>query len=366
MLGLKKKMNQALLQEEVVQLRAREETLRAQVARHEQESAGLRQELEWLQSHQAFFAGMFANLAHFSQSLEGVGGSFVNLSEALGRQRDSAVQTAEESGGSRQAFEEITGNLRTMFERISEASSSVASLHEQASQIGGIVQLIKEIADQTNLLALNAAIEAARAGEQGRGFAVVADEVRKLAERTAKATTEIADLVGQIQGGTSLTKGLMEQGAEDARRYSHDSEVATAGMQRLYGLSEQLEKDISSASRLSYAELANLEELGLKFAVYQAFMGASQANAEDLPDYTACRLGKWYYDGEGKKEFSGLSGYREMETPHKTVHQSACEAVRLYRAGDLQGALAALAEMESANLKVMSHMRRMLDSGSRA
>ncbi|CAG0927994.1 MAG: hypothetical protein EFKGCFLK_02331 [Rhodocyclaceae bacterium] len=365
MFNLKQKKDQARLQEEVMQLRASEAALRAELARQEQEGAGLRRELERLLPQQEFFSGMFASLAQFSRSLEGVGGSFFNLTEALGRQRDSAVKTAEESDGNRQAFEKIAGNLRTMFERISEASSSVAGLHEQASQIGGIVQLIKEIADQTNLLALNAAIEAARAGEQGRGFAVVADEVRKLAERTAKATTEIADLVGQIQGGTRQTKGLMEEGAEDARRFSRDSEMATAGMQRLHELSIQLEKAISGASMLSYAELANLEELGLKFAVYQVFMGASQANADDLPDYTACRLGKWYYDGEGKIGFSGLPGYREMEAPHKAVHQSARKAVQLFRAGDLRGALSALAEMESANLTVMSHMKRMLDLDGR-
>ncbi len=137
----------------------------------------------------------------------------VSISETAESARTAAAvvdQAQRDNQGALQIMRSTVSNMNSIARLIDESGARVEELAKGSQRIGGIVQVIKEIADQTNLLALNAAIEAARAGEQGRGFAVVADEVRKLAERTTKATDEIAGLIGAIQGGIAGTVTSMQ------------------------------------------------------------------------------------------------------------------------------------------------------------
>ena len=126
------------------------------------------------------------------------------------------ARTASESAqkGAGMTRETVKG-MENIKKTMDVVSGKVNGLGERSKEIGKIVSAIDDIADQTNLLALNAAVEAARAGEQGRGFAVVADEVRKLAERSSIATKEIADLIGGIQGGVADTISAMEKGTKE-------------------------------------------------------------------------------------------------------------------------------------------------------
>ncbi|MFC3532891.1 CZB domain-containing protein [Vogesella facilis] len=131
-------------------------------------------------------------------------------------------------------------------------------------------------------------------------------------------------------------------------------------MQRLLALSQRMQQSIGVSARLATVELANIEELLLKLEVYKALLGLSTLAPEALPDDTQCRLGQWYFAGDGKAQFAGQAAYRDMAAPHQAVHDHARRALERQRAGDVDGALAALAQMESANLNVMAGLARLL------
>jgi len=303
--------------------------------------------------------GLYRNFHHFGDSMAQLQFTLSSLAESLANEKKVAVEAATVSVDARQGTEKMVSNLGKVVDTVSAAVSNVEGLNARADAIGHIVNLITEISEQTNLLALNAAIEAARAGEHGRGFAVVAEEVRNLSKRTNEATQEIASQVAKIQEETSLTQDKMNTMAEQSEQLSAIAAGASSGMGAILGLSQQMEGVISAGALRSFVELAKTDHLVYKFNVYQVMMGISDKGLDDFADHTRCRLGKWYYEGEGHSCFSKLSGYRELETPHRAVHRHALEALAQYIDGNTASALQELEGMEQASMEVLHCLEQM-------
>jgi methyl-accepting chemotaxis protein len=148
-----------------------------------------------------------------------------------------AAAAAREGG---KIVEETLSRMRAIAASVGDTAHKVQELGKRSDEIGQIISVIDEIADQTNLLALNAAIEAARAGEQGRGFAVVADEVRKLAERTSQATKQITDMISNIQAETKSAVTAMHAGTKEVETGVEATSDAGRSLQEIIQMSEQV------------------------------------------------------------------------------------------------------------------------------
>lgn len=195
----------------------------------------------------------------------------------------SQQSTAAAQSGAAVVQETITG-MEVIAEHVRDTASTIATLGSRSEQIGNIVGTIEDIADQTNLLALNAAIEAARAGEQGRGFAVVADEVRALAERTTKATREISEMIKAIQKETQEAVRAMESGVHEVEKGAASSQKSGQALQEILQRISEVTMQVSQIATAAEQQTATTSEVTTNVqqitdVVHQTASGAEETAA---------------------------------------------------------------------------------------
>jgi methyl-accepting chemotaxis protein len=190
----------------------------------------------------------------------------------------SAAQAARQGG---EVVQEALASMRSIADSTRKVAARVVELGKGSQQIGKIIAVIDDIADQTNLLALNAAIEAARAGEQGRGFAVVADEVRKLAERTTKATNEIAGMIESIQVETKNAVQAMEQGNLEVEKGVQKTSASGAALDEIIKLAENVGDMISQIATAATEQSATTEQINSNIAQISSTAQESSVAAEE-------------------------------------------------------------------------------------
>jgi len=182
------------------------------------------------------------------------------------------------SAGGKVVSQTVDGMLK-ISEAVEQVAGTVKHLGANSQMIGEIVQVINDIADQTNLLALNAAIEAARAGEQGRGFAVVADEVRKLAERTSKATKEIADMIKQIQHDTNDAVSAMDLSTKRVNDGKILASQAGSSLSQIINNTDKVSSSIDQVAAASEEQSSAAEEISKNI---ESINNVSQQTAHDI------------------------------------------------------------------------------------
>lgn len=255
----------------------------------------------------------------------------------------------------------LSKQLNEIGEESLVSQQRIEEVSDVTTKINEFVKSIVDISDQTNLLALNAAIEAARAGEQGRGFAVVADEVRALAKRTGVATESINSLVQQINKQTSAAKKGIGDTANKTQKMTGNTDTLITTVEEVLSISNQMKTVITQASYASFVTTVMLDHIDWKQQIYQRLQVNDMELSNEVKDHTQCRLGQWYFEGEGFKSFSHLKSYAQMDKPHQAVHKNGINALQSNFNKDREKTIHYLQKMEEASNLVQNLLDNMID-----
>ena len=350
--GALKKENAELrqqLKESQQQLQANKEQYQQQLSELHQQQQLLSLQLQTAQQLNSVQQQGAEMLTMIQDTVNELAGNLIDERTALAKLEDIFGQTQT-------AIRTLETRAVHITEHANQSADTANVLDGTASSINQLISSIQEISDQTNLLALNAAIEAARAGEAGRGFAVVADEVRQLAGKANDASKQIESLIRKVIEQTNNIKAMVSQSQQSAADVSLSSKQIDAVVNQVIDRSEAMKKLIRSTTTLTYLNGLKLDYASFKALVYQA-LSAEQA----LPaSHAEKKYNNWCTSsGYGYKHYGQLQSFKSIEQPHRGVHDAAKAAHTALQNKDSSALQRALQQLEQSSQQVVHAITRL-------
>lgn len=364
------------------------------------------------------------------QEIEQLAAAITEMAATVQEVAQSAAQAADAAGQAdvaasqgQQMLEQTVASIRDVAARVTESGLVIAELAEGSKKVSEILDVIRSVSDQTNLLALNAAIEAARAGEHGRGFAVVADEVRTLALRTHESTEHIAVIIEQLlQQSSSAVEVIQRSQSEVSSSVTHadqagqalaqivssvrvisdmNTQIATAAEEQsqvaqdmdlnINKVAQQARRTNSyadqtvSATQLISTHIHQLNEelshfktlvkgvdlsaaksahLSWKTRLRSFLDGKSSLSVKEAVSHRDCAFGKWYY-ASGLEKYGHLNDLKAIEKPHEELHAMVRDAIAFKDKGDLDAAERCYDRVSEISAQIVELLNRLEDTAAR-